>query len=150
MTGIGPCTELIYILLPEIVIHRRLCPHPAAWKHPVSCVDWKTINAWLLNMAARGLQKLQKQLSHQSTHSQETECAICLEMILDSSTKLEGEDSIFCEGECQMWLHRKCVGLPDPAFKSLIKSSKPFRCFQCSLLGHSNEIQDLCAWIDHL
>ena len=34
------------------------------------------------------------------------------QILLMMMTELnEGEDAIFCEGECQIWLHRKCVGL---------------------------------------
>ena len=41
-----------------------------------------------------------------------------------------GEESIFCEGNCQAWLHRKCAGLSSAAFAA-ISSSYPFTCLVC-------------------
>ena len=45
-------------------------------------------------------------------------CPICESKfnIVDDDESNEGEDAIFCEGECQIWLHRKCVGLMKNAF----------------------------------
>ena len=44
----------------------------------------------------------------------------------------EGEDAIFCEGECQIWLHRKCVGLTKNAFTLISSSKEPYLCPYCS------------------
>ena len=72
-----------------------------------------------------------------------TECAICLEVIKDHSDTSEGEDSIFYEGECQGWLHRKCAGLTDPAFDKIRRSDERFYCYQCFVTLHKLEIKDL-------
>ena len=58
-----------------------------------------------------------------------TECAICLEAIQDRSDTSEGEDLVFCEGECQRWLHRTCAGLTDPAFDKIQRSDERFYCY---------------------
>ena len=31
----------------------------------------------------------------------------------------EGQDSVFCEGNCNVWLHRHCVGLTKSAFNHI-------------------------------
>ena len=70
-------------------------------------------------------------------------CAVCQEAISDSTQDSEGQNSIFCEGPCQKWIHRACAGLPIPAFRATVKSKTPFHCFQCSLSMHASEIEDL-------
>ena len=77
-------------------------------------------------------------------------CAICLEIIFDRSHDCEGQDSIFCEGSCQKWIHRTCAGLPDPAFDLIVKSKAPFFCFQCSLTAHASELKDLRSQVSSL
>lgn len=92
-------------------------------------------------MAARG--NKQKKNSKRTGTDHGTICAICLEIIEDRSPECEGEDSIYCEGSCQNWLHRTSAGLPDPAFEAIVKAKAPFHCFQCSLSSHASEIMDL-------
>ena len=38
-------------------------------------------------------------------------CHICEDPILEPTDHFEGQDAVFCEGICNSWLHRKCVGL---------------------------------------
>lgn len=73
----------------------------------------------------------------------ESQCAICLKVIEDRSANSEGEDSVFCEGTCQRWLHRTCAGLTDPAFDDLRNSDDRFYCYQCFVASHTSEIKDL-------
>ena len=77
-------------------------------------------------------------------------CPICLEVIQDSSKSKKGHDSIFCEGQCNSWLHRGCAGLPKSVFTSLLDSSDPFYCPHCQLKEHSSTILDLKATIASL
>ena len=56
-----------------------------------------------------------------------------------------GEESIFCEGNCQVWQHRKCARLSSAVFAA-ISSSHPLTCLACQnyqLLGIVNEL--VCA-----
>ena len=57
-----------------------------------------------------------------------TDCAICLKPIIDHSEVTEDEDSIFCEGSCQQWIHRTCAGLLNPAFDLIRSSDQNFYC----------------------
>ena len=77
-------------------------------------------------------------------------CAICQETISDSAQDCEGQDSVFCEGPCQKWIHRTCAGLPIPAFTAIVKSTTPFHCFQCSLSAHATEIKELRSEMSQL
>ena len=51
-------------------------------------------------------------------------CPIHESTVYDDESN-EGEDAIFCDGECQIWLHRKCVGLTKNAFRLIGKSKEP-------------------------
>lgn len=66
-------------------------------------------------------------------------CIVCEKAIKEATSKSKGQDSVFCEGECQDWMHRQCVGMPIPVFKALTKSKAPFLCLYCS----NNKIQEL-------
>ena len=50
---------------------------------------------------------------------------------------------IFCEGQCQSWLHRKCAGLTQAVFEEAKKSEKPFHCCNCRLDCQEKEISSL-------
>ena len=55
----------------------------------------------------------------------------------------EGEDAIFCEGECQVWLYRKCVGLAKCAFTLIGNFKEPFLCPHYSSNHYKKEINEL-------
>ena len=46
-------------------------------------------------------------------------CIVCDCSILEPSESTEGQDAVFCEGDCQGWVHRICAGLSHPAFDNL-------------------------------
>ena len=77
-------------------------------------------------------------------------CPICEDAILDSSSKRRGQESIFCEGECNTWLHRRCAGLSRVSFKSLAASSVPFYCPQCRISKLVVEVASLQATVAQL
>ncbi len=62
------------------------------------------------------------------THQASTQCCVCEADIIDNQ-----EDSIFCEGACNGWLHRRCTGLSRSVMENYGKSSKPFQCMNCRL-----------------
>jgi hypothetical protein len=53
-------------------------------------------------------------------------CCICEDKIKDQSQNDPGEDSIFCDGNCQGWIHRSCAGLARDKFNTLSKGNAPF------------------------
>lgn len=70
-------------------------------------------------------------------------CPICEDNILDQVGSKPGEDSIFCDGTCATWLHRRCAGLNKEAFKTICKSINPFYCPHCKLGKQDEELQSL-------
>ena len=60
-------------------------------------------------------------------------CPVCDEIIMEADEKNDGHEAVFCEGECQIWLHRKCAGLTHQAFDKLSKSDDPNFCVYCIL-----------------
>ena len=47
-------------------------------------------------------------------------CLICDKNIVDASAKSKGQDSVFCEGLCQGWLHRTFANLTSFPLKSSV------------------------------
>ena len=58
-------------------------------------------------------------------------CDICCKHIEDATDESEGHDALFCEGECQCWLHRWCAGVSRKKFQQLTGSAEPFLCPAC-------------------
>lgn len=65
-------------------------------------------------------------------------CPICDDLIED-----ETQQSIFCEGICNTWLHRCCAGLSKAAFSRLEGSTEKFYCPHCRLQDQAVEISCL-------
>ena len=73
-----------------------------------------------------------------SKNSHVVSCSICEQDIID-----DRDDSVFCEGICQTWLHRRCAGLSKQVFAILSKSKDPYMCSFCSLSKYKEEITGL-------
>ena len=69
-------------------------------------------------------------------------CIVCDCSILEASESTEGQDAVFCEGDCQGWIHRMCAGLSRPAFDNLNEST-PYLCSFCTCTKQYKEICDL-------
>ena len=71
-------------------------------------------------------------------------CVICEKVIKDSEGKSKGQDSIFCEGSCQGWLHRTCACIPKPVFQALTTDpDKPYYCPNCKCNKQEAELTEL-------
>ena len=84
-----------------------------------------------------------KQPKNKKTKTGECICPICMDPIVDATETREGQDSIFCEGQCSAWIHRRCAGLSKPIFDTLTESEIPFQCPHCTLHSHTSEIAKL-------
>lgn len=80
----------------------------------------------------------------------EADCLICLEPILEADDHCVGEEAVFCEGQCQGWIHRKCAGVPRPVFDKLGESDAVFLCTYCMQVSQSNEISRLSNILNEL
>lgn len=74
---------------------------------------------------------------------QET-CALCAECIIES------QDALFCEGNCQQWIHRYCAGVSKKHYDGLGDSSPPFLCYACYVEAQRKLVGNLEAAISTL
>uniref|UniRef100_A0A1X7UI53 PHD-type domain-containing protein n=1 Tax=Amphimedon queenslandica TaxID=400682 RepID=A0A1X7UI53_AMPQE len=72
-------------------------------------------------------------------------CPICDDQIDDST-----QQSIWCDGECNTWLHRGCAGLSKAAHSKLNGTDIPFYCPHCRLMRQDREIESLKASLSDL
>ena len=79
-----------------------------------------------------------------------TKCFICDNAIAIASETNEGEDALFCDGLCQAWCHRKCIGLSRQLFTIVCESDDPFLCLYCSLACYQKEIVNLSEQVKSL
>ena len=77
-------------------------------------------------------------------------CQVCDTPIVEYSSTTEGEEAVFCEGQCNAWIHRKCSGLTSELFDIVSKLNEPFRCCYCMLPHQRNEINTLKHLVESL
>ncbi len=90
-----------------------------------------------------------EQLPNKKTFS----CLVCLEVIIDKSTRTRGQEAVFCDGDtCKGWIHRTCAGLTKAHYDSISSApaAEPFYCTQCSYNHFSKHISDLHSEIKSL
>ena len=81
----------------------------------------------------------------QSSTSKE-QCCVCCQPIAKGK-----DESLFCGGDCQQWLHRYCAGVSKQVFNGLAEEgSHAFFCFACCLKRHRREIDALKDTVEHL
>ena len=73
------------------------------------------------------------------------QCGVCCQAIVKGK-----DESLFCGGECQQWLHRYCAGVPAKVYKNLSEKGVTFYCFACSLDSHRKEIASLKGTVEAL
>ena len=71
-------------------------------------------------------------------------CVVCEKLIEDNG---KGQESIYCEGKCDGWMHRVCAGLSVRVYQFAKSSSIPFLCHYCA---HTKEIEELKSKISDL
>ena len=108
----------------------------------------------MANMGRRAKRKLQGTSPHKRKtkggKNSEADCLICEEPILEAGEHCVGDDAVFCEGNCQGWLHRKCAGLTRPAFEKLGEPNTQYLCSYCMMVSQNNEISKLANIIKDL
>lgn len=72
-------------------------------------------------------------------------CPVCEQLVKEPSDdgKDPGDEALFCEGKCEAWYHRKCVGLSKCAYDSASESDSPFYCLFCMQSFYNNVITEL-------
>ena len=72
---------------------------------------------------------------------------ICQEVIVDSTNKKSGHDSIHCDSQCTTWIHRGCADLSKAAAS---ESDSKFLCPMCRLHEQAYEIASLTDTVTKL
>ena len=93
---------------------------------------------------------VKKSKDTQETTANDVECLICDNAILEPGENTDGHDAVFCEGDCQGWIHRHCASLTRPAFEKLLSESTAYLCPHCTLAKQCNEINALKETIKNL
>ena len=77
--------------------------------------------------------------------SSPTKCPVCCNVIVeyDEEKGIEGDDAMFCEGTCNAWIHRMCVGLSSKSYEALTEQESPYFCPQCASINQTKEIEEL-------
>ena len=73
-----------------------------------------------------------------------------MHVIKEADNTNNGHDAIFCEGTCNLWLHRQCAGLSEPNFDLLHNSEVPFCCPHCCLQRYESQLADFKSTITQL
>ena len=68
------------------------------------------------------------------------QCDICCQSIAENDKQ---GGALFCQGECQRWIHRFCASVSLEQFKSLVSSEAPFLCPTCCRKSHQHQISEL-------
>ena len=79
-------------------------------------------------------------------------CVVCSNVIVDCDPdkSIEGDDAMFCEGLCNAWVHRTCVGLSKHSYAALSEDDTPYLCPHCCMQQQSSVIEgsSINAYID--
>ena len=67
-------------------------------------------------------------------------CPICADTIVDEGEDGCVQDALFCEGDCQCWLHRWCAGVTRERYAVLSSDEEPFLCLSCTVAGQQAAI----------
>ena len=79
-------------------------------------------------------------------------CPICDEVIKEQIKNKTGDNCIYCEGNCEAWLHRKCAGLSQVNFSEHRKlgDKEAFFCLHCQLKAYNAELTALKSSVQSL
>ena len=75
-------------------------------------------------------------------------CLVC-ELVIKEGND-EPDETVYCEGDCQGWLHRKCVGMTKKLYLALSESDNPYICPHCKLTSYQDKINSLKGTIKTL
>lgn len=89
-------------------------------------------------------------LTRSQSSCSQFECPICDELVKDASGSKLGQDSIWCDGPCASWLHRRCAGLSIQKFGVVAKSKDKFHCPTCRLCISEKELSKLKETVNDL
>ena len=87
----------------------------------------------------------ERRLGRRDMKAQKTHCCMCCKVVEDCR-----DDALFCEGQCQKWLHRYCASVTVEQYEELSGSDMPFLCVTCCRSHHEHQISELRAEVEAL
>lgn len=102
-----------------------------------------------MKTAPKSTSKTSKKAKAPEEESNET-CPICVKPVLDPDGESGGHDGLFCEGKCQVWIHRWCAGVTKERYDAISSTDDPFLCPTCSLANCQATIATQSADISSL
>ena len=70
-------------------------------------------------------------------------CPTCAQTIVKATANKEGQESLFCEGNCNTWYHHLCAGVSTLQYEALSSSEEPFLCPTRTSDNHQQSIFEL-------
>jgi len=72
-------------------------------------------------------------------------CLVCSNIIAEccGDKGIDVDDALFCEGDCQAWVHWMCVSLNKQTYEALIEEDSPYLYPHCNIDEQTRIIQDL-------
>ena len=77
-------------------------------------------------------------------------CATCDSVIQDKDDNCASDDAVYCEGQCQALLHRKCLGMSKKFYIALGEIDEPYFCPNCCVFAYKKEIESIKATVASL
>ena len=71
----------------------------------------------------KGKRSAQNSPPGKKSKADEPNCLVC-----EPGEETDGYESLFCEGDCQGWIHRVCYGITCLGYDKLGESTNPFFC----------------------
>ena len=64
---------------------------------------------------------------------------------------VEGKDeAVFCEGDCQQWIHRGCASISQKMLATLSTSSESFLCLTCSRVVFQEQMTEVLLMVNNM
>ena len=118
---------------PHIIENVGKCPDPSSI--PELCKNRVTCNKSCPPQRAT----LRAAKATATNSCSRMKCDLCLAAITEDK-----EDALQCEGTCQLWFHRYCVGVSQSLFRTLASTDdKPYVCLNCSHEHHQATVNEL-------
>ena len=74
---------------------------------------------------------------------EDTLCSVCNTIIIEEADNVPGDDTVYCEGDCKSWMHRKCVSMSKIIYDKLSNCEEPYLCPNCIITKQTEEITKL-------
>ena len=83
-----------------------------------------------------------KTLEKRTKENMPSICPVCDTVIAEDTDDIAGDDAVYCEGTCAIWLHRKCASMAKIVYDKLRGSEDPYFVLIVSLANNQKKSQN--------